>query len=137
MSPRGTSLKLAGVSEAEEYTIVRLRSGACSVHARSYAETMHPGIGPEAEAEALYVRQTGLIERLRGHVGEFVIWDIGLGAAANALTALRRSQDLAARLRILSFDHTVGPLRFALRHAAELPHLHGYQEEADQLIERL
>src|SRR5689334_10405309 len=113
--------------------LVRLRGGACSVHARAYAETMHPGIGPEAEAEALYVRQTGLVERLRAHVGEFVLWDIGLGAAANVLTALRRTSGVASRLRILSFDHSADPLRFALRHSSELPHLEGYQPMVTRL----
>ncbi len=122
----------------DEYSLVPLRGGAFSVRARSYAETMHPGVGPEAEAEALYVRQTGLIERLQRHEGEFVIWDIGLGAAANALTVLRRVEQVARplQLRMFSFDDTTGPLAFALQHAAELPYLSGYESTVATLVER-
>jgi len=131
----GRAAPIADAAKPNEYSLVRLRSGAHSVHARSYAETMHPGIGPAAEAEALYVRQTGLIERLRAHHGEFVIWDIGLGAGANALTALRQTEALDASLRLISFDSTDAPLRFASGHPAELPYLRGYEQEVARLIE--
>ena len=50
-----------------------------------------------AEAEALYVNQLRLRERLADHAGEFVIWDVGLGAAANALTVLRATREIACR----------------------------------------
>ena len=83
------------MTEATGYKLVRLRNGAHSVHSLAYGETMHPGLGPVAEAEALYVRQLKLCERLQNHTGEFVIWDIGLGAAANALTVLRATRDPA------------------------------------------
>ena len=66
------------------------------------------------EAEALYVRQLGLAERLRVHRGEFVIWDVGLGAAANALTVLRATRDIPSELRLVSFDETLDVLRFGL-----------------------
>ena len=47
-----------------------------------------------AEAEALYVKQLSLVERVREQEGEFVIWDVGLGAAANALTVLRAAREI-------------------------------------------
>src|SRR5206468_12259566 len=64
------------------YNIVRLANGVHSVHSLAHRETFHPVIGPVAEAEALYVKQLRLAERIRRHAGEFVIWDVGLGAAA-------------------------------------------------------
>ena len=70
------------------YRLVKVASGAHSVHSLAYRETFHPVVGPAAEAEALYVRQTRLLERLQHHQGEFVMWDVGLGAAANPLTVL-------------------------------------------------
>ena len=73
------------------YRIVKLASGAHSVHSLAHHETFHPVIGPTAEAEALYVRQLGLLDRLRRHTGEFVIWDVGLGAAANPITEIGRA----------------------------------------------
>jgi tRNA U34 5-methylaminomethyl-2-thiouridine-forming methyltransferase MnmC len=76
------------------YQLVRLNNGICSVRSLADDETFHPVIGPVAEAEALYVNQLRLRERLKNHSGEFVIWDVGLGAAANALTVLSATRDL-------------------------------------------
>ncbi len=99
---------------AGDYELVQLPNGVWSVHARREAETFHPVVGPTAEAEALYLRQLRLRERLSAHSGEFVIWDVGLGAAGNVLTVLRATAAIATRLRIVSFDHTLAPLEFAL-----------------------
>ena len=110
------------------YKLVRLASGVHSVHSVAERETFHPVIGPVAEAEALYVRQLRLPERLAAHAGEFVIWDVGLGAAANVLNVLRATRAAACPLRILSFDHTLEPLQFALQHAAELGYFTSYEE---------
>jgi len=125
------------------YKLVKVASGAHSVHSLAYRETFHPVIGPVAEAEALYVRQTRLLERLRAHGGEFVMWDVGLGAAANPLTVLRavcdrsRSADAPrnSRIRFVSFDQTVEPLKFALGHPQELEFIQGYETELQKLIQ--
>jgi tRNA U34 5-methylaminomethyl-2-thiouridine-forming methyltransferase MnmC len=91
-----------------------------------------------AEAEALYVTQLQLVERLReaGRSEEFVIWDVGLGAAANTLTVLRAMRDADRAARVLSFDHTLEPLRFALSQRKELGFFDGYEAAADQLLDR-
>lgn len=118
------------------FELVRLRNGAWSVHARGYGETMHPGLGPAAEADALYVRQLRLVERLRAHTGEFVVWDVGLGAAANALAVLRAARECEATLRLVSFDNSAEPLRFALGHAASLGYMEGFAEPLHELVEK-
>src|SRR5687767_15115251 len=46
------------------YRIVQLPNGAHSLHSIAYGETMHPAVGPAAEAEDLYVRQLKLRERI-------------------------------------------------------------------------
>src|ERR1700691_2683053 len=99
------------------YRIVKLSSGVHSVHSLAERETFHPVIGPVAEAEALYVKQLRLPERLAAHAGEFVIWDVVLGAAANVLAVLRATQAATCPLRMVSFDHTLEPLEFALANA--------------------
>lgn len=119
---------------APGYSLVTLANGVRSIRSHAEAETFHPVIGPAAEAEALYVRQLRLRERLAAHEGEFVIWDVGLGAAANALTVLRATCDLPCRLRLVSFDHTLEPLRFALQHAEELGYFGGYGEWVAELL---
>lgn len=118
------------------YQIVKLANGAYSVHSFGYGETFHPVIGPMAEAEALYVRQLNLAERLRHQAGEFVIWDVGLGAAANVLAVLRASRAISCSIRIVSFDVTLEPLQFALKHADALGYFTGYEWPLEMLLQR-
>jgi tRNA U34 5-methylaminomethyl-2-thiouridine-forming methyltransferase MnmC len=116
------------------YKLVRLTSGAHSLHSFAHGETFHPVIGPVAEAEALYVNQLQLRERLQKQVGEFVIWDVGLGAAANALTVLHATRDLPGSIRLVSFDCTLEPLEFARQHADALGYFGGYEKHVEELL---
>ena len=119
---------------SQSYQLVQLAGGAHSVHSLAHRETFHPVIGPVAEAETLYVRQLDLPARVRRHEGEFVIWDVGLGAAANALTVLRATRDIPCAIRLVSFDHTLEPLQFALQHAATLGYFDGYEAHLQTLL---
>jgi tRNA U34 5-methylaminomethyl-2-thiouridine-forming methyltransferase MnmC len=121
------------LSAGTGYKLVKLASGVHSVHSLAHQETFHPVIGPVAEAEALYVRQLGLAKRLQGHTGEFVIWDVGLGAGANALTVLRETREIAASIQLVSFDNTLEPLKFALEHRDSLGYLGGYEAQLESL----
>jgi tRNA U34 5-methylaminomethyl-2-thiouridine-forming methyltransferase MnmC len=114
---------------------VQLASGVHSVHSLAHGETFHPVVGPVAEAEALYVKQLRLRERLQAHAGEFVVWDVGLGAAANVLTVLRATAEIPAALRVVSFDCTPEPLEFALQHASELGYFGGYEAPLQELLQ--
>ena len=116
------------------YSLVYLRNGACSIRSLAEGETFHPVIGPVAEAEALYVKQLRLCERLKNQAGEFVIWDVGLGAAANALTVLRATREIAGTIRLVSFDCTIEPLEFALQHAAALGYFGGYENHLQTFL---
>jgi len=66
--------------------------------------------------------------------GEFVVWDIGLGAAANAVAVLRAASDLTRPLRLVSFDNTAEPLAFSLDNAATLGYLAGYENQLRTLL---
>ncbi len=113
---------------------MKLPSGAHSVHSLAHGETFHPVVGPVTEADALYVRQLRIAERLRNESGEFVLWDIGLGAAANPIAVLRATRDIPSALRILSFDHTLEPLDFALREQQYLSYLEGFETPLRDLL---
>ena len=116
------------------YRIVKLANGSHSLHSLAEAETFHPVVGPTVEAETLYVRQLRLPERAGQVQGEFVIWDVGLGAAANPITFLRAASNVRAQIRVVSFDHTLEPLRFALQHTEHLPYLEGFEAPLGNLV---
>ena len=117
-----------------DYKIVQLANGTFSIHSLAETETFHPVIGPVAEAEALYVKQLKLRERVAKTPGEFVVWDVGLGAAANILAVFRATRDLPCTIRALSFDHTVAPLQFALKHATQLGYLEDYEADIENFL---
>ncbi len=116
------------------YQLVRLNNGICSVRSLADAETFHPVVGPVAEAETLYVNQLKLRERLKNHSGEFVIWDVGLGAAANALTVLRATREIECKIHLVSFDHTIEPLEFALKNADALGYFGGCENYLKEFL---
>jgi tRNA U34 5-methylaminomethyl-2-thiouridine-forming methyltransferase MnmC len=122
------------VQSTNNYELVKLRNGVHSIHSLANDETFHPVIGPVAEAQALYVKQLRLVERLRAHSGEFVIWDVGLGAAANGLTVLNATREISNPVRLVSFDYTLEPLCFALRHCDALGYFGDYQHHVAHLV---
>ena len=139
-----------------DYDIVTSEAGYSSIRQVSSGEVMHSVNRPSDEAQKLYVEQSGLAGRLpagtsldaaladepgpgratpRPDTGnELVIWDVGLGAASNAMAAVQCFEQVLAvhgaaalrPLRIVSFEIDLDPLRLALKFASHFPHLrHG------------
>ena len=120
------------------FELVTVPGGARSLRSREHGETFHPGIGPMEEAAVLHVAQQRLEERVGGG-DPFVIWDVGLGAGANALAfveALALLENQSARVEIRSFDQTLEPLRFALHHARDLGYPAPWEREIAALLEK-
>lgn len=92
---------------------------------------MHSHTPPMEEARALYVEQSALAQRLQNGEGPLVIWDVGLGAAANAMAAVECYEALAAAatvrpMHIVSFENDLDSLTLALRHREKFTYLrHG------------
>jgi queuine tRNA-ribosyltransferase len=91
-------------------------------------EVMHPGSDPAQEAQSLYVEQSRLLERLEsGSEEPLVVWDVGLGAAANAMAAILAVENAgpaAARpLKLVSFENDLDSLKLALDHPGWFRHL--------------
>ena len=91
-------------------------------------EVMHPGGDPAQEAQSLYVEQSRLLERLEsGSEEPLVVWDVGLGAAANAMAAILAVENAvpaAARpLKLVSFENDLDSLKLALDHPGWFRHL--------------
>lgn len=125
---------MSQASDRARYQLVRLPNGAQAVYSSAYDEKMHPGLGPAVEADWLYVRQLRIPERMRAGAGEFVVWDVGLGAAANAVAVLRATREISRPLRLVSFDNTTEPLAFALENAGALGYLRGYEGRIQALL---
>lgn len=114
--------------DLERFAIRVSAQGYASVVDRASGESMHAGLDPTAEAQALYVEQSCLAERLCEPTSDpLVVWDVGLGAAHNAMAAIHcceASGNLEQRpVRLISFEHDVAALRLALRSARQFPHL--------------
>ncbi len=121
------------------FDIVTVQTGARSLRSREFGETFHPVVGPMQEAVTLHVRQQRLVERAAHTNAPFVIWDVGLGAAANAVAvieAFATASPRRPRVELHSFDHTTAPLAFALEHAEALGYLAPHAEAGRSLLER-
>jgi len=120
-----------------DYDIVTSPQGFSSIRQISSGEVMHSVNRPSDEANKLYVEQSGLAGRLLlrdGREDEIVIWDVGLGAASNAMAVLACFEKLTAEndptalrpLRLVSFECDLDPLKLAMKFASHFPHLrHG------------
>lgn len=124
-------------SLAPAFEIVTVKTGLKSLRCLQRKETFHPGIGPQAEAELLHVKQQRIVDRAREEE-KLVIWDVGLGAAANAIAALDalRAGPRRAEVEIHSFDISTAPLEFALSRTEDLTYLAPYQSFVKELIEK-
>jgi tRNA U34 5-methylaminomethyl-2-thiouridine-forming methyltransferase MnmC len=126
-------------NDAAGFEIVTVQSGDRSLRSREFGETFHPVVGPMAEAVGLHVKQQRLVERAATAGGRFVIWDVGLGAAANAIAAieaLAKPVGTGVRVELHSFDLTADALRFALAHADELGYVAGHAAAIQALLAR-
>jgi queuine tRNA-ribosyltransferase len=118
-----------------DYEVHKAWEGFASIRQISSGEIMHSRTAPMEEATRLYVEQSNLAERVRFSAGEepqsaepLIIWDVGLGAAANAMAAIECYEEQAAiepvrPLRIISFENDLDSLRLAFRHNRDFPYL--------------
>ncbi len=92
-------------------------------------EVMHPVEDPAIEARLLYVEQSRLLERLQtAGTGDLVVWDVGLGAAANAMAAILAVEGSTPpakprNLTLVSFENDLDSLKLALDHVRWFKHL--------------
>lgn len=117
----------------QSFEIVELPSGGKSLRSLLHKETFHPGIGPMEEARILHIEQQELLRRSR-EVKKFIIWDVGLGAAANALAAITALKGTNNNIEIHSFDISIEALEFALGEMESLPYLKPYESEIRILL---
>ena len=119
-----------------DYEIHPSRCGTFnSIRQLSSGEIMHSVTSPAAEADTLYIHQSHLARRLgAGGSDPLTVWDVGLGAASNAMAAIVCAERLARGetvrtetpprpLCLQSFEQDLDALALAVRHASHFPHL--------------
>ena len=120
------------------FELVTLKGGGRSIRSKAHGETMHIGTNPRTEALELHVAQQRLKERVQewNRSEPFVIWDIGLGPAGNAITAIESIRESGLPIEIHSYEISTEVLEFALEHAAELEYLAGWETGIRELLDR-
>lgn len=89
-----------------------------SIKQISSGETMHAISDPIVEANAIYIQQAKIEERLQKK--SLTIWDVGMGAATNAMAVLMESEkiykkfpELKNKIHLESFEIDLDPLKLA------------------------
>jgi hypothetical protein len=122
-----------------QFEIVTTRMGELSIRDNVTQEIMHNPVGPWVEANALYIDQSHMRRRLTEDLlSELVIFDVGLGAAANALAALHCAHGTKNRrpLRLVSFERNLELLEFALANARHFHHFRGFEKAVRAILDK-
>ncbi len=119
-----------------DYEVHVAEAGHANIKQLSSGEIMHSVSDPTEEARQLYIEQPDLARSLRNFSEKpFVIWDVGLGGASNAMAALscwealydqalKEAEEPNLRpLQIVSFEKDLDPLRLTIRNADRFPHI--------------
>lgn len=114
-----------------DFCVRILPHGEATIYSRKEGETFHCGLGPVAEAKLLYVDQLNLNSKWMqtSQASPYVVWDVGLGAAANSMAVLESwNQSESGHLHLISFDRTLSPLKCALAERSQRPDHFKYLE---------
>lgn len=115
--PKKTRIETLG-----DYEIFPLPDGSANIKNTSSGEIMHSQIRADLEAKSVYFDQSGIEKLAASASGEIVLWDVGMGAAANSMTTLLQYEKLFTAnpqtrpLKIFSFENDLDSLRLASHH---------------------
>lgn len=121
------------------HELVTLTRGDVSLKHIESGEVMHSNVGPREEARLLYVEQSRLTERFSEGSGELVLYDVGLGAATNALAAIQCHRAVSANaraFRIVSFESDLSGLQLAYEHRQSFPYFEGLENAVESLLSK-
>jgi queuine tRNA-ribosyltransferase len=112
------------------FEVMTSRLGFSHIRHIVSGEMMHPLTDPMAEARELYVEQSGLARMLAEEgAEELVLWDVGLGAATNALAAVEcfnecfDAKPSIRPMRLVSFEIDLDALKLASLHPDRFPYV--------------
>lgn len=119
------------------FEVVVTTTGQVSIKNKQVNEIMHNPVGPWIEARKLYVEPANLIERFSNFKQiEYVIYDIGLGAAANSLAVIDYLKSIKDRpqVKIISFEKDLRLLQFTIAKAKHFEHVSRYEDLLKKLL---
>ena len=108
---------------------VLVQDGVGRIRDTLSGEVMHSVNDPVEEARSLYVGPARVVERLQAEeTAPLVVWDVGLGAAANAMATIAAVEAVGSDrplrpLLLLSFENDLDSLQLALRQIHAFPYL--------------
>jgi queuine tRNA-ribosyltransferase len=129
-----THPKKAKPSKAEKnkrlgnYEIHVSKLGHSSIKQIDSGEIMHPVNAPIDEARALYIEPSEL-PRLLSQKKNLVIWDVGLGAATNAMAVIEKIEAVTQTTghecdtQLVSFEVDLDPVKLALKNLSAFTYL--------------
>lgn len=100
-------------------------AGFTSIAHAPSGEIMHSVNHPDLEAHKVYVAQSALLARALAGERPLTIWDVGLGAAHNAMAVLRALDAAPAHapVELVSFERDLDALHLALANTGPFAHL--------------
>lgn len=126
--PAKSKKKLPRPTVLGEYEVHQGKTGKYSIRHIPSSEVMHSVNDPQEEAKILYLEQSKFLEKIQGEGTPLVIWDVGLGAAINAMSVVRAYEENKGTrpVHLVSFERDMDSLRLALTHLSLFEHLkHG------------
>ncbi|WP_411822859.1 tRNA guanosine(34) transglycosylase Tgt [Leptospira sp. 'Mane'] len=127
-----------------DYEIIENEAGGYwSVRQKSSGEVMHSVNSPVEEAKKLYIDQSGLPkmlsssdEKSANETKPILIWDVGLGAATNAMSVVKCYEDASSvrSVQLISFESDLDPLRLAVKNNGRFPHL--FHKAPNEILEK-
>lgn len=121
------------------------KNGTTSLREIKSGEVMHSSVGPREEATLLYIEQSRLAERLtpennKDNNHALTLFDVGLGAATNALAALQcfkkaHGESKKVRpLKLISFENDPSGLQLALENSDKFPFFENFEKAVSDLL---
>ena len=128
--PKAKKKKLPSLNA---YETIKHEDGFHSIRHRVSQEVMHSVNNPQVESQTIYVDQSRFSDRIRDDkTDEIILWDVGLGAGTNAMTALEnfdalyKKDSFNKKLKIISFENDLDSFRLAAANGILFPHMrHG------------
>ncbi|MEJ7596790.1 MAG: tRNA guanosine(34) transglycosylase Tgt [Kofleriaceae bacterium] len=101
---------------------VHTAHGFASIQHVPSGEIMHSINDPDIEAERVYIAQSSLLAERTSR--PLVVWDVGLGAAHNAMALVRAALTAPhAGITLVSFERDLDAFRLALANQKQFAHL--------------